>query len=80
MMAASLRCSRANGFPPLSRFDKILEAGRQSGKEQETLNRRTKLGFLGFGRRYVENCHPVLSFIHSGTPKSAGEDKRENLC
>jgi hypothetical protein len=64
-MAASLRRSRANGFPPLSRFDKIVEAGRQSGKEQEALNRRMKLGFLGFGGRYVEHCHPVLSFTHS---------------
>jgi hypothetical protein len=34
---------------------------------------------LGLCGRYVEHCHPVLSFIHSGTPKPAGEDKRENL-
>ena len=31
-------------------------------------NSVTELGLLGFGWRYAEHCHPVLSFVHSGTP------------
>jgi len=34
-MAASLRCSRANGFPPVP-LRQIVEARRQPGNEQKT--------------------------------------------
>jgi hypothetical protein len=40
----------------------------------------SSLGFWEFGGRYVEHCHPVLSFIHSGTPLRGTRASEETVA